>query len=86
MNRPRCDAREELAGQRHDRPLRLAVDLLAEEQEVRPRAEREVEQLALERAPAVVGNVTWPPLELSSPRGQVDERQVGRPGRPSGRR
>ena len=44
---PAVHAREELAGQGNDRTLRLAVDLLAQDEEVRPRAEREVEHLAL---------------------------------------
>ena len=74
------DAREELAGQRDDRPLRLAVDLLAEEQEVRPRAEREVDPSGPRAGPKrSLGDEDLAAAGVVQPAREVDEREVGRP-------
>ena len=78
------DAREELARQGDRRALRLAVDLLAQEQELRPRAEGEVEHLALERAPAVATSPR-PGRRSSCPARAAGRRAAGREaGRSSG--
>ena len=64
-------AREKLAGQGDGRALGLAVDLLAQHEEMRARSEGEVEQAGPASGPnRPSGTVTWPPLELSSPRGR----------------
>ena len=44
------DTREELAGQGDDRTLGLAVDVVAQDEEMRARPEAEMQELALERA------------------------------------
>ena len=49
-------ARQKVAGQRDGRSLWLAVDLLAQDQEMRARAIREMNQLALQGAESLVGD------------------------------
>ena len=68
--------REEITGQRHHRALRLAVDLLAQHQEIRPRAEGEVEQLALERAPSAARHPGLAAARVVQPAREIDQRQV----------
>jgi hypothetical protein len=71
---PPVDARPEVAGHRHDRPLRLPLDLVAQQQEVRRRAERRVDHQALHRPPLVARDRELAAARVVQPSGEVDHR------------
>ncbi len=58
--------------------LRLPVDLVAKDQKIRPRAEREMDHLPFQRSPAVRDNLDLGTAGVVQPARQVDQRQVWR--------
>ena len=70
-------AREKVAGQRDGRPLRLAVDLFAQDQKMRTRSKREMNQLALQRAESAVGDGHLGTARVIQAARQVDKGRSG---------
>ena len=78
MEPPAVDAGAEIADERHDRPLGLSVDLVAEQQEMGRRAERQVDPLPLERPPFVAGDVDLAAAGVVQAARQIRQRQLRR--------
>src|SRR5438034_6377139 len=70
--------REEFAHQRHDRALGLPVYLVAQHQEMAPLTVREVNELSLQRSPAIAGDVDLAAAGIVQAARQVEQRQLGR--------